>query len=132
MRLYTPEQRARRNETARMRWLANKADADTRRAQTRKAGEKRKAVQKRAWALVLEAFNEKYGRECCECGHTGPYCHFEWAHIKRDGKVNNISSLCHSGQLTKLEKELPKCRLLCRLCHAEETAAESNWEHAFD
>lgn len=88
--------------------------------------------RKTCWLIVADAFNETYGRECTECGHTGPYCHFDWAHWKREGKRSEISRLLISGNLTGLLKEMPKVRLLCKFCHAEETARETNAAHAFD
>jgi hypothetical protein len=40
--------------------------------------EKRRASELRkkqiAWLVVKDEFEGKYGRECSNCGHTGPYC----------------------------------------------------------
>lgn len=84
------------------------------------------------WVRVLQEFNDVYGRECRGCGHTGPYCHFDWAHYTRDDKVDNLANLVARGCLERVEEELKRVRLLCKLCHSEETAKENGWEHAFD
>ncbi len=73
--------------------------------------------------IVREWFDEK-NRECEECKHKGPWCHFEAAHKNRAEKLYGISKLVHAGKIEALRAELPKCRLLCLFCHREQTFDE--------
>lgn len=76
---------------------------------------------------------DKRGGVCEYCGYRGIYCHFDWAHKIQEDKEDNISTLMCAGSIKRLRPELLKCRLLCKLCHAEESTydRQSNLALAF-
>lgn len=71
------------------------------------------------------------GCACQQCGRRGPYCWFEWAHVTRASKFRQVSALYLRGPAAVLA-EIEKCRLLCCLCHKEETAREEDRDWALE
>lgn len=101
--------------------------------------ETRKNIRERNMHIVVhEYFIEKYGRGCTRCGHVGPYCHFHWAHWKRGtvpldkhGKRRYVGKMVHWASAERIRAYLDDCRLLCALCHNEETSNEEDAKWAF-
>lgn len=85
--------------------------------------------RRRGLMVALREFVAR-GGACQECGLRSHYGHYEWAHVRRDTKRANIAHLYNAAE-DVLRAELAKCRLLCRLCHADETAREEGWAHCF-
>ncbi len=54
----------------------------------------------------------------CPCGETEPYC-LSFHHMNGD-KTGNISDMVNRGYgLTRIQKEIDKCDVLCLNCHAK-------------
>lgn len=85
--------------------------------------------------IIDHWFTEKNNRECVTCGHTGPYCHFDWDHkqafTKENKEKDNISYLFSRASIADIDAAMERCQLLCKLCHAEKTAREMNHRYAF-
>lgn len=133
----TPAQRARR--AARDKERYNEDEEFRERTRQHRRNTDGRSVNKRRDIVIDEYFIGKYGRECQNCGHTGPYCHFDWAHWERgdapkDSKGRRIgfANIVRRFTEEELRAYLDKTRLLCKLCHAEETAQENNAYWAFD
>ena len=67
---------------------------------------------------------------CQMCGYEydgKPYV-FDFDHIQKEDKVKNISwHIGHGSAIEKINKELARCVLLCRNCHAIRTSKQFNW-----
>lgn len=60
------------------------------------------------------------GKKCQKCGvsHLPPQC-YDFHHIKGN-KEDNISKMIQKGiSFEKIKKELNKCIIYCKNCHAE-------------
>lgn len=76
---------------------------------------KKPAIERRRkWALSL------LGEKCAKCGSTGS---LEFDHIDPDSMEFRIGSNLLARK-DRLEVELKKCQLLCRICHVNKTRSE--------
>jgi len=97
----------------------------------------RTAAHKRAGKGACIAEFDRRNGQCEECGYKGRMGHFDWAHIdraskKRDKKGRPVCiSQMYSHGVNSVTAELKKCRLLCKFCHADETADENNDTDSF-
>ena len=74
------------------------------------------------WAKRIRAINI-LGGKCRECNNDNIF-QLEFHHIDKNKKNANISDLFtgnrkHSKRWSVVEKEIKKCFLVCRNCHAE-------------
>lgn len=67
------------------------------------------------WAKKIKAINS-LGGKCESCGNNNRFC-LEFHHFS-DDKENKFNTLRFS-RWSDIEKELKKCKLLCRNCHKE-------------
>jgi hypothetical protein len=52
---------------------------------------------------------------------------FDFDHKDRSTKVSEVSKLAESWDVTKIDREVEKCRLLCAACHWLETGKQMGW-----
>ena len=75
-------------------------------------------LRKRVARRYLE--NLKRARSCMVCGESDFRC-LDFHHSSGAEKVAGLSQLATDGAaITRLDKELEKCVVLCRNCHAKE------------
>src|ERR1035437_9239929 len=67
------------------------------------------------WAKKIKAIN-LLGGKCSKCGNNDIFC-LEFHHCLGD-KEFGISQI-KANRWSLIEKEIQKCKLLCRNCHAE-------------
>jgi 5-methylcytosine-specific restriction endonuclease McrA len=68
----------------------------------------------------MAEIREKLGGKCCLCGSTD---NLEVDHADHKSKEMDIGKIW-SGTVEQMDKELTKCRLLCKPCHIEKTILE--------
>jgi hypothetical protein len=68
------------------------------------------------------------GGVCEDCGFVGEPCQFDFAHIDRATKLDNVTTLIGGAPWRRVLEEVAKCRLLCANCHRLETAKELDSE----
>jgi hypothetical protein len=57
----------------------------------------------------------KAAAACADCNKNYPYYVMDFDHI--EAKEYLISKLVNSGNISRLEKELTKCEIVCSNCH---------------
>lgn len=87
-----------------------------------------KKQRERGYQIALEEFRRRGG--CAQCGYRGLYCHYEWDHREplRGRDKPRVSR--YVTRATAFRREVAKCDLLCRFCHAEKTAREALFPRA--
>jgi hypothetical protein len=64
---------------------------------------------------------------CLDCGESDPVV-FEFDHLDRTAKTNEISNLIRQGwALERLKLEMSRCVVRCAHCHRRKTAKEFSW-----
>lgn len=69
----------------------------------------------------------KMERGCCQCGYRGHPAALTFDHLDRDTKkfeVNNYNCL---RNMSVLEDEIAKCRILCANCHNVHSYVMEHW-----
>ncbi len=83
---------------------------------------KRKNLNAKFWAerrlKLKKEYVEYKGRKCKSCGYNKCLAALEFHHKNPKDKKFSISK--YKYKLSNIKKELDKCDLLCRNCHAEE------------
>ena len=76
--------------------------------------------------------NQKYVYEyllnhpCIDCGEIDPIV-LEFDHIKGQ-KIESVSKMiAQRTSISKIEKEIDKCKVRCANCHKRKTAKEQGW-----
>ena len=69
-------------------------------------------------AMVRQKALEYKGGKCCVCGYNKTYHALSYHHVNPNNKEFELSSN-HSVSWERMKKELDKCILVCRNCHAE-------------
>jgi hypothetical protein len=67
---------------------------------------------------------------CQECGWFDETLleGLDFDHINREDKTNNVSFLvCHGRAIETIQKEIDKCRLLCKICHKIRTIEQRGY-----
>jgi hypothetical protein len=65
-------------------------------------------------------WERKATRNCAACGETDPRC-LDFHHQGRQPKVAGLSQMATDGAaIRSIERELEKCIVLCKNCHAKE------------
>ncbi len=75
----------------------------------------------------LDRYKEKHA---CQCGEIDPCC-LEFHHRDPSEKEDNLRNMANRAlSLSRIQKEIDKCDLLCRNCHAKEHRHERmhGWE----
>ena len=75
-------------------------------------------VDKRRKSLKIKAVEYKGGKCQC-CGYYASCWALDFHHLDSSQKEFGISRRRHTRSWEKLQKELDKCILVCRNCHAE-------------
>jgi hypothetical protein len=57
---------------------------------------------------------------CTDCGVCYPFYVMDFDHVDGE-KVMDVSKVVNFGSVTKLERELTKCEVVCANCHRERT-----------
>jgi hypothetical protein len=71
---------------------------------------------------VNRRYKSWFDGKCCEkCGETNPD-HLQAAHITREGKDVSPGK---AQSIEAVDNEVPKCKVLCNICHQQETAIEN-------
>lgn len=76
--------------------------------------------RKQRYKFIKNYINsKKIGQQCKICNllcneENPPFC-FDWDHIDRSKKTNEIS---HLSSIQRIDEELINCQLLCANCHA--------------
>jgi len=76
----------------------------------------------KSWKLKKEAV-DYLGGKCSKCGYDKSLAALDFHHLDPSKKEDGIGNLIwknHSMNFTKLKKELDKCVILCKNCHAVE------------
>ncbi len=68
------------------------------------------------WAKKLKAVKQ-LGGKCEKCGNTDFRC-FDFHHVDGQEKENTVCRFLE-GRWSIIEKEIKKCKLLCRNCHSK-------------
>jgi hypothetical protein len=63
---------------------------------------------------------------CVDCGESDPVV-LEFDHRNPEEKTANVSALCSSSSIKKIEKEITKCEVRCANCHRRKTANQFGW-----
>lgn len=89
-----------------------------------KIDEKLRETDRRHQAARLErsrgVIHARLKHGCMDCGEMNPVV-LEFDHRNPAEKVADISKLMHNGSISKLEKELSKCDVVCANCHRKRT-----------
>ncbi len=106
-----PEARRKYNSQYNKKWYSIAKNKKKKKLQSQKS---RKRAVKRNRKYV-----EKYKLDRpCPCGETEPCC-LSFHHNNGD-KTGNISDMVNRGYgLTRIQKEIDKCNVLCLNCHAK-------------
>ena len=90
-----------------------------------KAQKKRKVLRKQTF--IMEYLTK---HPCADCGLTDIRV-LEFDHIGNE-KNANISELIKNGSLTKIQKEISLCEVVCANCHRIRTMARGNhFRHSY-
>jgi hypothetical protein len=104
-----PEARRKYNSKYSKKWYAQ--NKKKKKEQSQKS--RKRAVRRNR--RFVEAFKFK---NPCPCGETESYCLS--FHHENDDKTGNISDMVNRGYgLTRIQKEIDKCIVLCLNCHAK-------------
>lgn len=77
-------------------------------------------AKKRKPALALLIRSYKLGKSCSRCLEDDIDC-LQFHHLDPSVKEMNVSQTANSGwSITRIEKEIAKCILLCANCHIKE------------
>lgn len=78
--------------------------------------EKNVSTNNKAKSRNLDFINSLKNLPCIDCGGVFPPYVMDFDHI--EDKTASISSLVHSGvSISRIQKELEKCELVCANCH---------------
>jgi len=93
---------------------------------------KKNRCKTRAWRRWIKKHLIQYkGDKCEKCGYNKPYLSsYDFHHLDPADKDFNISRMSNSRDLAALEREVEKCILVCRNCHAE--LHEDEYRHEID
>lgn len=82
---------------------------------TKKTSQWTQAWRKRTKVKIVEYL----GGKCCICGYDKCYAALDCHHTrgKKESHIANMLACCTAWE--KIKKELDKCVLVCRNCHAE-------------
>lgn len=114
--------RTRRNKDglqARCKWCVKEYDAGRWQRRDKTAWRQKKLEYRRKTAAWMDKL--KADTPCCDCGQTFAPVAMDWDHLPGFVKVDNVSNLVRTGKRLKAEKEIQKCELVCRNCHAIRT-----------
>jgi hypothetical protein len=84
--------------------------------------------RKASGGLMRDYLTKKYGNNPCEdCGHWFPWCAMDFHHRPEEEKSYSIGRKGHTfattSSITRIEKEIAKCDLVCSKCHRIRTHA---------
>ena len=79
-----------------------------------------RAIRKKETRVKIKNLirSKKNAAGCCFCGYNRHHSALDFHHTD-DNKGFNISSMADHDSYGKIEREVSKCILVCRNCHAE-------------
>jgi 5-methylcytosine-specific restriction endonuclease McrA len=89
--------------------------------------EVRKHRKRQRFKLRKYVWSYKQAHPCISCGEQDPRV-LEFSHINKKSKYMNVAHMVGQAvSITRLNKEIDKCEILCANCHRRKTFIQESW-----
>ena len=75
---------------------------------------------------LQQLLHELKSKPCADCGQVFPYYVMDFDHLDGEQKTSEVNRLIRSLSLSKIQREIAKCEVVCANCHRKRTFERLN------